>query len=143
VSRTFFPEGWADRIFTNIDAVVKHVSAITGDDNQRQIKDILERTNTLSLNLLKLSADFDRTRNRLDKLFTDSHDIVTKNREDIRVVVVELRNSLETISQNISVISYNLEMASRNMNEFSRQIRNNPGILIGGTPPKDMAKPDL
>ena len=142
--RDTMPEvtGNINNLLVDLNAVVKQVSAITSDANQNQFKEILERTNKLSLNLLKLSGDFDRTQNRLDRLFTDSHGIVTKNREDIRSIVIELRNSLVTLSQHISVITYNLEMTSRNMNEFSRQIRSNPGILIGGTPPKDKAKAD-
>jgi phospholipid/cholesterol/gamma-HCH transport system substrate-binding protein len=37
------------------------------------------------------------------------------------------------------VINQNLEGAARNMFEFSRQIRQNPGLLLGGKPPTDEA----
>ena len=36
-------------------------------------------------------------------------------------------------------MNQNLEGAARNMYEFSRQIRQNPGLLLGGTPPEDAA----
>jgi phospholipid/cholesterol/gamma-HCH transport system substrate-binding protein len=34
----------------------------------------------------------------------------------------------------------NLDGASRNMNEFSRLIRQNPGLLLGGSPREETAR---
>jgi phospholipid/cholesterol/gamma-HCH transport system substrate-binding protein len=39
------------------------------------------------------------------------------------------------VARNIDSVTYNLESTSRNFNEFSRQLRENPGVLIGGTKP--------
>ena len=54
--------------------------------------------------------------------------------------VVDLRYTLSTVAQRIDAMTYNMEGASRNMYEFSRQIRLNPGLLLGGTPPTDEAR---
>ena len=37
------------------------------------------------------------------------------------------------------IVLKGLDGAARNMLEFSRQVRQNPGLLMGGTPPKDTA----
>jgi phospholipid/cholesterol/gamma-HCH transport system substrate-binding protein len=50
-----------------------------------------------------------------------------------------MRHAVESIARHIDAINQNLEGASRNMYEFSRQLRQNPGLLLGGTPPKDEA----
>jgi phospholipid/cholesterol/gamma-HCH transport system substrate-binding protein len=42
-----------------------------------------------------------------------------------------MRYTVETIAERIDAVTYNLEGASRNMYEFSRQIRINPGLLLG------------
>jgi phospholipid/cholesterol/gamma-HCH transport system substrate-binding protein len=53
--------------------------------------------------------------------------------------VVDLRYIVESIARRIDSMNQNLEGAARNMYEFSRQIRQNPGLLLGGTPPEDAA----
>ena len=44
------------------------------------------------------------------------------------------------MAQNIDTINQNLDGASRNLNEFSRRIRNNPGLLLGGSPREEVGK---
>ena len=53
--------------------------------------------------------------------------------------VGDLRYTLATISRTIDGITNNLEASSRNFAEFSRLIRQNPGLLIGGSPQEDEA----
>jgi len=45
------------------------------------------------------------------------------------------------VSRNIDSITYNLEGTSRNMSEFSREIRENPGLLLGGNKPVQEVTP--
>ena len=47
--------------------------------------------------------------------------------------IVQLQYTLRSIAQNIDSINQNLEGTTRNMKEFSRLIRQNPGLLLGGT----------
>jgi phospholipid/cholesterol/gamma-HCH transport system substrate-binding protein len=51
-----------------------------------------------------------------------------------------MRFVMETLSRHIDTIAQNMEGTSRNMYEFSRHIRQNPGLLLGGTPPAEKAK---
>ena len=53
--------------------------------------------------------------------------------------MVKLRESIGVISYNIQSIMYNMETTTRNMNEFSRQLRDNPGVILSGKPPADEA----
>ena len=62
------------------------------------------------------------------------------NRLDLDRSVVDMRHAVESVTRHIDAINQNLEGAARNMYEFSRQIRQNPGLLMGGTPPKDEAE---
>ncbi len=65
--------------------------------------------------------------------------MVGDNRLDLEKTVIDLRYVLESVTRHVDAITQNLEGASRNMNEFARQIRKNPGVLIGGKPPGDTA----
>ena len=63
--------------------------------------------------------------------------LVTESRPDLQQTVADLRHLLEQVSRYSDGILRNLDSTSRNMSEFSRQIRENPGRLIGGSAPKD------
>ena len=67
-------------------------------------------------------------------------DLVTGTKPEMEKAVSDLRFVMETLSRHIDTISQSLEGTSRNMYEFSRHIRQNPGLLLGGTPPSDNAQ---
>ena len=60
--------------------------------------------------------------------YQDENGDVKKSFSDTRYVV-------ESIARNIDSINQNMNGAARNLNEFTRQIRNNPGLLLGGSAP--------
>ena len=59
--------------------------------------------------------------------------MITDNEADIEGSIVDMRYTMETIAERIDAMTYNLEGTSQNMYEFSRQIRLNPGLLLGGS----------
>ena len=100
-----------DTALTNFDAAARNVAGFTSriEDTRRQLDDIMQR---------------------VDGMIAKNEDHVSKTVEDTRFVV-------QAISRHVDAISYNLEGTSRNMLEFSRQIRQNPGLLLGGSAPAD------
>ncbi len=66
--------------------------------------------------------------------------LVADGRGDVAAALGDMRYSLDTVARHIDSITYNLDTTSRNMLEFSRSLRQNPGLLIGGTPPRDEAR---
>ncbi len=68
----------------------------------------------------------------LEEAVVLSRGVLAENKDDIRF-------SVESVTRHIESINQNLDGAARNMFEFSRQIRQNPGLLMGGTPPRDTA----
>ncbi len=66
--------------------------------------------------------------------------LVVSEDSDMRRVIGETRYIIESVSRHIDSINQNMEGAARNMYEFTRQIRQNPGLLLGGTPPEDKGK---
>lgn len=75
----------------------------------------------------------------LSEVMTLTHGMVKENRGNVDKSVADARYILESVARHIDSINQNMEGAARNMYEFSRQIRQNPGLLLGGTPPKDQA----
>jgi phospholipid/cholesterol/gamma-HCH transport system substrate-binding protein len=89
--------------------------------------------------MAKITKEFTATRTSIDKLLETLNTVISDNRLDIDRTVVDMRHSVESVARHIDAINQNLEGASRNMYEFSRQIRQNPGLLLGGRPPTDNA----
>ena len=84
-------------------------------------------------------ADLGAATGNLNNLAVTMGSLVQDNKQDIDKSVDDMRNAVDSVSRHIDAINQNLEGAARNMYEFSRQIRQNPGLLLGGTPPKDQA----
>ena len=66
--------------------------------------------------------------------------MVVDNEGDLRKAIGETRYIVESVSRHIDSINQNMEGAARNMYEFTRQIRQNPGLLLGSQAPEDQAK---
>ena len=98
--------------------------------NSDEISELLSPENREKLD--RTIANLDQATKNLEQLAALSRSVVSDNRGDIRYVV-------ESVTRHVEAINQNLEGAARNMLEFSRQIRQNPGLLMGGTPPKDTA----
>jgi len=114
------------------------------DNSAANLEGMLSATNAKNVsdmhgNMNSLSQRLDDTLSEVDHMVKSSSALVDDNRADIQRSIRHLSASLEVVSQHINTITYNLEGTSRNMNEFSRQIRENPGLLLGSTPPKDKA----
>jgi phospholipid/cholesterol/gamma-HCH transport system substrate-binding protein len=58
--------------------------------------------------------------------------ILEGEKGDLAVAIADLRYSLATLARHMDGITANLETTTRNMNEFSREVRGNPGVLLRG-----------
>lgn len=107
-----------------------------GGENRAHVTAVLKNADQSSLNILRLTADFERTRKQLDQFLADTHGVVTQNRPDIEASVSELRDSL----QRVNTILHHLEGASLNTNELTRQLRQNPALIIQSKPAVDQSE---
>lgn len=84
-------------------------------------------------------GSLEKTMSSLDTLLASANGLVNSNKDDIEKAIKDLRHVAETVARDIDSVNQNMEGTARNMYEFSRQIRQNPGLLLGGQPPKDTA----
>ena len=87
----------------------------------------------------RMARQLDEPRKDFSRLIKSLNEMVDSNRPDVDRAVVALRQILDSISRRIDSVNQNLEGAARNLYEFSRQIRQNPGLLLGSKPPTDAA----
>ena len=122
----------AAEVLARIPVIADNVQEFTDrmKKNSDEVSELLSPENREKLD--RTIANLDLATKNLDELTALSLGVVADNRGDIRYVV-------ESVTRHVESINQNLEGAARNMLEFSRQIRQNPGLLMGGTPPKDTA----
>ncbi|MCW8955583.1 MAG: MlaD family protein [Gammaproteobacteria bacterium] len=116
------------------------LNQILSDKNRQHMDSMFANADRSSQHLTRLASGFDKVNLQLEQLLQQSSTLMTDNGKDIRVAVTELRKAMLIISSNMDSILYNLGSSSRNMNEFTRQLRDNPGALLGSKPPADTAE---
>ena len=136
----------APGVFDNVDEITKKLNSsadrigeLLNRDNIAEAEAILSDLSQASGNLAQLTEDMAETRKTADALINRLNNVVIDNQLDVDRSIVDIRQSVESVARHIDAINQNLEGAARNMFEFSRQIRQNPGLLLGGKPPTDEA----
>jgi phospholipid/cholesterol/gamma-HCH transport system substrate-binding protein len=109
------------------------LDAFLTEENRLKLEGIIDHVDraTTSMDHLMIEAN---------ALTATATEMIEANHEDIMAATGDLRHSAASVARNIDSINHHLEGAARNMYEFSRQIRQSPGLLLGGTPPKDNAE---
>lgn len=114
------------RITADVQKMTGTLSArVLNEQNAERISESLR-------NVAQLSAGLQDSRRKLDSVLTSLDKTVDGNRGSVEASLKDLRHTLQAVARNIDSVTYNLEGTSRNFHEFSRQLRENPGVLLGG-----------
>lgn len=115
------------------NAIVDRTDAFLSESNAESLSQTLVNIETLTSSLAESSSDLVTIREDIRVITGQIRNIIADNKGDVEGTIVDLRYTMETIAERIDTLTYNMEGTSRNMYEFSRQIRLNPGLLLGGT----------
>lgn len=142
-------------LFDELKAVVAKLndsadalSQTLNEQNRAHIASILANADHGSAQLEQLLERIEESRAEMHSLFKQMNAMVDDNREgvsqtikDASVTMRELRGSVEVVADNIDSIVHYLEGSGRNVQEFSREVRENPGVLLGGKSTQDPLPP--
>lgn len=117
---------------TELNATLDRIKAVLNPENTRRMQQILLNLETTSNNVADASGGLRRTQTRLDEVLVTVGELLDEDEGEVGLALVDLQHSLESVARHIEAINDNLEATMRNMNEFSRQIRENPGLIIRG-----------
>ncbi len=115
-------EEFSAKLNTTADELQKLMTPET----RKQIEAVIANLNSASKSMNTLADEIGK--------------IIVAEDSDMRRAIGETRYIVESVSRHIDSINQNMEGAARNMYEFTRQIRQNPGLLLGGQPPEDKGK---
>ena len=107
---------------------------ILSEENQTRINHTLANLDADSKNVGSLLQNLEQTRTMVDSLLKRMDTVVNSNQADVRDSVKDLRKSLYVISQHIDAVTDHMEGSARNLHEFTRQLRENPGLLLHSSP---------
>ena len=115
-----------------LDTSADHLTGILNAETEQKAQRIINNVDHASADFRSLTASLGEVKdaagdlvNKLDGMVSDAH-------PDLKQTIRELRSIMERVSHYSEGILHNLDSTSRNVSEFSRQIRENPGRLIGG-----------
>lgn len=84
----------------------------------------------------------DLTAKNLQSTSADLQLLTRQGGNDLRNGIADFRSAMDVFATRSDVIAGNLASASRNFEEFSHQLRNNPGLLLRSPQVEDTAAPD-
>ncbi len=122
-----------NELIVRLNDTAAQLSAMMSGENRTYFNNVVRNADTITTNLAQLTADFNKTSSQVEGVLQGLNRIITENDEDVNQAAADLSASLRTVAQHVNAIVYNLESTARNMNEFSREIRENPGLILRGT----------
>jgi phospholipid/cholesterol/gamma-HCH transport system substrate-binding protein len=136
---TFIPESTRNinQLIAQLNYSADQVAQLLSSENVEHLGNFFKHADSTSSNLSELTSGLTRVNAQLDNILNKTDSMLDNNSDDIRYSVIELKKSIDVISGRIESVMYNLDATSQNMNEFSRTLRNNPGAILGSTPPAD------
>lgn len=121
------------RITENAEILSADLRKVLADGNAEKLQSTITNVTAFSENLLEMSKSLEASRVKVDELVTGLNQTLQGNQENIDDSIKDLRYTLQAVSRNIDSITYNMDGTTRNLLEFSRQVRENPGVLLRGT----------
>ncbi len=110
------------------------VQKILSDGNLLTVNNILRNVDEAALTINGIGRDLSQTMAKVDNLAANLDQLIESNKGGVDQSLKDVRYTLSAIASTVGSIVHNLDGTARNMNEFSRLIRQNPGLLLDGTP---------
>jgi len=114
------------------NVAMSQLNEILSTANTERISQIISNMESTSSAAHDVTVGLSRTQQQVDAAIGKLSQLLDSNQSEVDHSIKDVHASLEAIARHIDAISHNLEATTRNMNEFSAQIRENPGVLIRG-----------
>ena len=114
------------------DTSVAAIQSLLSDDNVRSLEAMIQDSEVIS-------AQLRETTEVAARLTSEISEHLNGNRRSVKSAIGNVDYTVASVADNIDSILHNLDAASRNMNEFSRLIRQNPGLLLGGAAAEEVS----
>lgn len=122
------------RFAERLNGSLAPLERILRDENIQAIERAILHVDETAQSFATIGGTLDKTARRIDNLAANLDKLIEANKDNVDQSLKDLQYTLAAISRTIDAVVHNLDGTARNMNEFSRLIRQNPGLLLDGTP---------
>ncbi|WP_374368816.1 MlaD family protein [Dongia sp.] len=130
--------GNVETFTTQLNSEMAKIDQLLSEKNMAAVDNSLANIERTTANAEIASQDLRALGGKITDVANQIQGLVADNRKGVDKSVADLEYVLRAVAQNIDSITRNLDGTTRNMNEFSRLIRQNPGLLLsGGSPEAD------
>jgi len=127
----------ADQIKSLLETLNTRVGEILSAQNAANIENIITNLNQVTVDVSELTVGLKGTKAEVDRVLAAVTTLMDERKGELGHALADLHASLEAVSRHIDSITSNLDQTMRNANEFSLQIRENPGVLLRGRDVED------
>lgn len=110
------------------------VQEILSQENVHAVNSIIRNAEETAVAMNGIGRDLRQTVAKVNSLAANLDRLIADNKDGVDQSLKDVRYTLSAIASTVGSIVHNLDGTARNMNEFSRLIRQNPGLLLDGTP---------
>jgi phospholipid/cholesterol/gamma-HCH transport system substrate-binding protein len=125
-------------LLAKLDASATHLAGILNADTAAQTRRVLNNVDGAAADFRALAGGLVEVKQDAQQLLGRLDNLVAQSQPELQQTLSDLRRILQQVARYSDGILQNLDSTSRNMSEFSRQIRENPGRLLGGAVPQDV-----
>jgi phospholipid/cholesterol/gamma-HCH transport system substrate-binding protein len=129
-----------ERFTADLNRAVERVNALLAAENSGRVERTLENLEGISENAAGVTRDLRESVTRLDGFLESARGVVDENRDELALAVGDAQEVLEALARHMEAVSHNLEVSTRNLAEFSRELRENPGVLLRSRAAGDAAE---
>ena len=115
-----------------LDRAGSQLEALLSRENVDRVGRTLVGLEEASGSLAELGRRLDGTRARIDGVLARVDELVQEDRGELPEALRNLDHSLAAVARHVDAIAADLETSSRNLSEFTRQIREDPGVIVRG-----------
>ena len=119
------------------------VQNVLSDQNVQGINHVVSNVEQVSQRFLEISGTLDGTMSQINGIVAKVDRLVQTSEGQVNGALKDTQYILQSLARNIDSFNHNISGTARNMNEFSRLIRQNPGLLLGGTPRDEVRPRDI
>ncbi len=123
--------GRMDSITAELDSSSKNLGRVLSDENVRAIRRAVANVEKTTVTFAATSRKLELTRQQVDQLIRNVDAIVQASGGPVDKSLTNLQYTLRSIARTVDSVMFNIESSGRNMSEFTRMIRQNPGLLLG------------
>jgi phospholipid/cholesterol/gamma-HCH transport system substrate-binding protein len=118
-------------LILQLDRSAAGLSGILNDATAVKTNRVLDNLDAAAIDFRNMTAGLNRVQKDASSLMQELEQLVDNTGPDMQQAVGELRELLALVVRYSDGILQNMESTSHNMDEFSNQIRQNPGRLLG------------